>query len=255
MILPQPEHPLDKENRMWRSPYGIAVSDEEWNSFERRFNTILIDGYGLTETLGPATIMPIWGERRRGSVGFPHFGTEVKIVDDDRNEVPIGEKGEIAIKGQPGISLFKEYYKNPGATAEFLVDGWFYSEDYGRMDEDGYVYFVDRKKDIIKRAGENISSAEVERVLNLHPAIEESAIIGVPDPVRDEAVCAVIRLKERVNEQELTEFCKERMAKFKVPQFWIFRKEDFPKSSVGKIQKNILRRDILEYWKEREAKR
>jgi crotonobetaine/carnitine-CoA ligase len=250
MILAQPEHPLDGENRMWRCPYAIAISDEEWDAFEKRFGTVLIDLYGLTETLAPCTIMPIWGEHRRGSVGWPNFGMEIKIVDDDRNEVPIGEVGEIAIKGEPGISLFQEYYKNPEATAKDLVDQWFYSGDYGKMDEDGYVYFMDRKKDVIQRAAENIAAAEVERVVNEHPAIEESAVIAAPDPIRDEAVMAVVRLKEGLSatEQELTEFCKARMAKFKVPEFWIFMEEDFPKTSIGKIRKNILKTDVLKDW-------
>jgi len=250
MILAQPKHPLDMENNMWRCPYAIAISDEEWDTFEQRFGTTLVDLYGLTETLAPCTIMPIFGEHRRGSVGWPNFGMEVKIVDDKRNEVPIGDTGEIAIKGEPGISLFKEYYKNPEATAEDLVESWFYSGDYGKADEEGYVYFIDRKKDVIQRAAENISAPEVERVLNDHPAVEESCVIAVPDPVRDEAVMAIIRFKEgeSATEEELTEFCKEMMAKFKVPQYYIFQKEDFPKTSIGKLRKNIIRADILKDW-------
>jgi len=250
MILAQPEHPLDGESKMWRCPYAIAISDEEWDAFERRFRTTLIDLYGLTETLAPCTIMPIWGEHRRGSVGWPNFGIEIKIVDDHRNEVPIGETGEIAIKGEPGISLFKEYYKNPEATAQDLVDGWFYSGDYGKMDEDGYVYFIDRKKDVIQRAAENISAPEVERVINEHPAVLESCVIAVPDPVRDEAVMAIVRFKEggQASAQELTEFCRARMAKFKVPEYWYFQDEEFPKTSIGKIRKNIIRAEIRKEW-------
>ncbi len=250
MILAQPENPLDGENNMWRCPYAIAISDEEWDTFEGRFNTTLIDLYGLTETLAPCTIMPIWGEHRRGSVGWPNPGMEVKIVDDNRNEAPIGETGEIAIKGEPGISLFREYYNNPEATAEDLVDGWFFSGDYGKVDEEGYVYFIDRKKDVIQRAAENISAPEVERVLNDHPSVEESCVIAVPDPVRDEAVMAIVRFKEDMSatEDELTQFCRERMAKFKVPQFYIFQKEDFPKTSIGKLRKNIIRADVLKDW-------
>jgi len=257
MILAQPEHPLDIENKMWRCPYAIAISDEEWDTFERRFGTTFIDLYGLTETLAPCTIMPIWGEHRRGSVGWPNFAMEVKIVDDNRNEVPIGETGEIAIKGEPGISLFKEYYKNPEATAKDLVGSWFYSGDYGKVDEEGYVYFMDRKKDVIQRAAENISAPEVERVLNDHPAVEESAVIAVPDPVRDEAVMAIIRFKEGASatEEQLTEFCRERMAKFKVPQFYVFQTEDFPKTSLGKIRKNIIRGEILKDWDTAQTKK
>lgn len=248
MILAQPEHPLDGENEMWRCPYAIAITDEEWDTFEDRFGTTLVDLYGLTETLAPCTIMPIWGEHRRGSVGWPNFGMEVKIVDDERNEVPIGETGEIVIKGEPGISLFREYYKNPEATKQDLVDGWFFSGDHGKVDEDGYVYFIDRKKDVIQRGGENISAAEVERVLSEHPAIEETAVISVPDPIRDEAVLAVIRLREgkTATEDELKEYCLKRMAKFKVPQFYVFQEEEFPKTSIGKIRKNIIRAEQLE---------
>jgi crotonobetaine/carnitine-CoA ligase len=250
MILAQPEHPLDGESRMWRCPYAIAISDSEWDAFEKRFKTKLIDLYGLTETLAPCTIMPIWGEHRRGSVGWPNFGMEIKIVDEQRREVPIGETGEIAIKGEPGISLFKEYYKNPEATAKDLVDGWFYSGDFGKIDQDGYVYFIDRKKDVIKRAAENISAPEVERVINDHPAVLESAVIAVPDPVRDEAVMAIVRLKEGAHctAQELKDYCRGKMAKFKVPEFWQIQGQEFPKTSIGKIRKNIIRADILKDW-------
>ena len=250
MILAQPEHPLDAENKMWRCPYAIAITDEEWDGFEKRFGTKLIDLYGLTETLAPCTIMPIWGEHRRGSVGWPNFAMEVKIVGDQRQEVPIGDVGEIAIKGEPGISLFMAYYKNPSATSEALDGQWFFSGDFGKIDEDGYVYFLDRKKDVIQRAGENIAAAEVERVLSEHPGIEEAAVIAVPDPIRDEAVMAIIRPLPgaTLSENEVKEFCQKRMAKFKTPQFYIFQDEDFPKTSIGKIRKNIIRDDVLKNW-------
>lgn len=250
MVLAQPPHPLDNENNMWRCPYAIAITDEEWDTFEERFGTTLVDLYGLTETLAPCTIMPIWGEHRRGSVGFPNFGMEVKIVDDERREVPVGQVGEIAIKGEPGISLFKEYYRNVEATEKDLVGNWFYSGDYGRVDAEGYVYFIDRKKDVIQRGGENISAAEVERVLVDHPAVEECAVIPVPDPIREEAVMAIIRPSQgaTVTEQEIIEFCKPRMAKFKVPSFVRVQTEPFPKTSIGKIKKNEMKAEILKTW-------
>jgi crotonobetaine/carnitine-CoA ligase len=250
MILAQDEHPLDRENKLWRCAYAIAVTDEEWDAFERRFGTTLIDLYGLTETLGPCTIMPIWGEHRRGSVGFPNFGMEAKIVDDDRNEVAIGESGEIAIKGEPGISLFMEYYNNPEATGDALIDDWFFSGDHGRIDEDGYVYFIDRKKDVIQRGGENISAAEVERVLGDHPEVMECTVIAVPDKMREEAVLAIVRVRDTrvVSETDIIEFCKPRMAKFKVPSFVRLQTEEFPKTSIGKIKKNEMKAVILENW-------
>jgi carnitine-CoA ligase len=211
---------------------------------------MLVDLYGLTETLAPCTIMPIWGEHRRGSVGFPNFGMEVKIVDDERREVPIGNVGEIAIKGEPGISLFKEYYRNVEATEKDLVGNWFFSGDYGRVDEEGYVYFIDRKKDVIQRGGENISAAEVERVLIDHPDVEECAVIPVPDPIREEAVLAIVRpfAGKRLTEQEMIEYCKPRMAKFKVPSFVRVQEEPFPKTSIGKIKKNEMKAEILKTW-------
>ena len=250
MVLAQPEHPLDRENKMWRCPYAIAITDEEWDRFERRFNTKLVDLYGLTETLAPCTIMPIWGEYRRGSVGFPNFGMEIQIVDDDRKEVAVGEVGEIAIKGEPGISLFKEYYNNPEATARDVVDGWFFSGDYGRIDADGYVYFIDRKKDVIQRGGENISAAEVERVLGEHPAIEECAVIPVPDPIREEAVYAIVKLKAGMSAtaKDIIDFCKPRMAKFKIPSIIDIWDKGFPKTSIGKIKKNEMKAGILKIW-------
>jgi len=247
MILAQPEHPLDAENNMWRCPYAIAILDDEWDAFEKRFNTTLIDLYGLTETYAPCTIMPIWGEHRRGSVGWPNFGMEIKIVDFQRNEVPIGEVGEIAIKGEPGITLLMEYYNNPEATAEDLDGNWFYSGDFGKIDEEGYIYFIDRKKDVIKRAGENIAAAEVERVLVEYPGVEEASVVAVPDSIRDESVMAVIRPLpgEIILEADIKAFCQKRMAKFKVPQYYVFQTEEFPKTSIGKIRKNIIREEIL----------
>ena len=250
MILAQPPNPLDSENVMWRCPFAIAITDAEWDAFERRFGTTLIDLYGLTETLAPCTIMPIWGEHRRGSVGWPNFGLEITIVDDQRRELSPGAVGEIAVKGEPGISLFKEYYNNPEATANALVDGWFYTGDHGRVDEDGYVWFIDRKKDVIQRAGENISAAEVERVLAEHPAIAECAVIGVPDKMRDEAVMAVLRLRTGmdVSEFEIIEYCRTKMAAFKVPSFVQIRHSEFDKTSIGKVRKAELRNEILQSW-------
>jgi crotonobetaine/carnitine-CoA ligase len=252
MILAQPEHALDAESTLWRCPYAIAVTDEEWDGFERRFKTTLVDLYGLTETLAPCTIMPIWGEHRRGSVGWPNFEMKIKVVDNDRTEVPVGEVGEIAIYGEPGVSLFKEYYNNPDATSEALVNGWFFSGDYGKVDEDGYVFFIDRKKDVIQRGGENIAAAEVERVLNDFPGVVECAVIAVPDPIRDEAVLGIVRLEDGVTatEEEIVAFCKPRMAKFKVPSFIRVEREDFPKTSIGKIKKNEMKKEVLKDWKE-----
>ena len=249
-LLAQPVHPLESELKMWRTAYAIKVSDSEWDEFERRFKTILYDGYGLTETMAPCIVNSIWGESRREAVGLPISGIEVVIVDENRKQVPVGTQGEIAVKGRPGLSLFKEYYKNPEITAQDVVDNWFFTGDSGKMDENGHVYFIDRKKDVIKRSGENISPAEVERVLLEHPAVMELAIVGMPDPRRDEVSLAIVKTHAgaQVTEDEIRDYCKGKMAKFKIPDHVRFLEEDFPKTSVGKIKKASLRETYLQDW-------
>ncbi|MBT4264204.1 MAG: acyl--CoA ligase [Deltaproteobacteria bacterium] len=249
-LLAQPEHPLERELKMWRTFYAIKISDADWDEFERRFNTTILDGYGLTETMAPCTMFRIWGENRQASVGLPFPGMEVVIVDDNRLEVPSGELGEIVVKGQPGLSLFKEYYMNPQATAEALVNNWFFTGDSGKMDAEGYIYFVDRKKDVIKRKGENVSPAEVDRVLIEHPAVEEVAVIGMPDPRRDEATMAVLKLNQgfSVTEEEIREYCLGKMAKFKIPDHVRIWTKEFSKTSIGKIKKNLLKEELLKDW-------
>lgn len=247
-LLLQPRHPDDANHKMRRICFAIAITDEQWDEFEARFDCTLYDLYGLTETLAPCTFTAMHAKRRRGSVGFPIFGDEIKIVDNDRKELAYNEVGEIAVKGIPGVQLMKGYYKNPEATAAVLdKNNWFYTGDFGKMDEDGHVYFIDRKKDVIKRAGENVAANEVERVLTEHPAVLEAAVIGVPDEMRDEAVKAFVMLKEgqSITVEALQQYCGTKLAKFKIPQYIEFV-TSFPKTSIGKIQKNILKAQELE---------
>ena len=153
-----------------------------------------------------------------------------------------GEVGEIQVKGVPGRTVMKGYFRNPEATAAaFTEDGWLRTGDKGYMDESGWFFFVDRKANMIKRAGENISAGEVENVLECHPAIAESAVIGVPDPIRDQAVKAFVRLEAgaRLTEEEVRAHCEERLAPFKVPSLVEFV-EDFPRTCSMKIEKKLL---------------
>lgn len=242
MILAQNYDPEDKNNDMRVIWFAQSVSEEQLKEFEEKFNVPLLQMYGMTETVGVPLMNPIDGIRKNMSIGRPTIGYEVKIVDDDGNEVPNGESGQIAVKGVPGRTLMKGYFKNPQATAETLVDGWLYTGDNGRLEEDGYFYFVDRKKDMIKRAGENVAANEVESVLADHHSVYESAVIGIPDDMRDEAIKAYVILRENatVTEEELIQYCRERLAKFKVPDSIEFVAE-FPRTAVGKIQKHILR--------------
>ncbi len=157
-------------------------------------------------------------------------------------DVEPGEPGELLVGGVPGTTLMLGYLDNPEATAEALAGGWLHTGDNVRMDPDGYLHFVDRAKDVIKRAGENVSSGEVERVVNAHPAVFESAAIGVPDEMRDEAIVMFVVLNEgaAATEEELIAWSAERLSKFKVPSGVEFV-DALPRTSVGKIQKHLLR--------------
>jgi carnitine-CoA ligase len=247
MILNQPATELDNQNDFRIIMYAIAIPEEKWIEFETRYNVPLCDLWGMTETLGATTINPIDGIMKRNCIGMPRMENAVKIFDEHGNEVPQGDVGEIVVKGVPGRTLMKGYYNNPDATAETIIDGWLYTGDNAHMDEDGYIHFMDRKKDMIKRSGENVATSEVEYVVSLHPKVLEVAVIGVPDPIRDEAImaCIIIRPGETCTEQEIIDWCAERVAKFKVPGFVKFR-NDFPRTSIGKVQKNIIKKEELE---------
>jgi carnitine-CoA ligase len=173
-------------------------------------------------------------------MGLPVLGYECRVVDDHGHEVPPGTVGELIVRGEPGVSLMKGYFKNPEATAQALRDGWLWSGDLAWMDDEGYFFFVDRKKDMIKRAGENISASEVEEVLKTHPAVVDAAVVGIVDPVRDQAIKAYVILKPEAaatKDDELIAWCRGRLSSFKVPEVVEFRGA-FPRTSVGKIQKH-----------------
>jgi crotonobetaine/carnitine-CoA ligase len=174
-------------------------------------------------------------------MGMPVLGYEVKIVDEAGREVPPGTVGELIVRGTPGVSLMKGYFKNPEATSHTLREGWLWSGDQARRDADGYFFFVDRKKDMLKRAGENVSASEVEEALKQHPVVFDAAVIGVPDPVRDQAIKAYVILQDgaTATAEELIAWCRSRLSPFKVPEVVEFR-ATFPRTSVGKIQKHLL---------------
>lgn len=239
-MLAQPPQPDDGEHDLRFSFYALPTSTEEWTAFETRFNVKLIEGYGLSETLGICTSNPlVHGVTKRHCIGLPVLGHEVRVVDEAWNDMPAGESGGIIVRGEP---LFSGYFRNEEATKACMRDGWFATGDNGWFDEDGYLHFLDRSKDVIKRAGENIAAGEVERVLNEHTAVAESAVIGVFDPLRDEAVKAFVVLQPgaTATEDELKAWCAGYLAKFKVPSFVEFRAE-LPKTSIGKIMKYQLR--------------
>src|SRR5699024_4887103 len=215
--------------------YMLEVSDQ----FERETDGSLVEGYGLTETSPVTHANFLWDKRIHGSIGVPWPDTDSKIVDlETREEMPIGEVGEVAVKG-PQVML--GYWKNKEETDKVLEDGWMYTGDLGYMDEEGFFYIVDRKSDMIIAGGFNIYPREVEEVLYEHEAVKEVSVAGIPDEYRGETVKAYIVLKENydVTEEALNKFCRKHLAAFKVPHIYDFR-DELPKTAVGKILKRKL---------------
>ncbi|MGH9057604.1 MAG: AMP-binding protein [Acidimicrobiales bacterium] len=243
MILAQPPTPHDSAHRLRVAMFAQNITDEQLATFERRFSVPLIQLYGMTETVVPPTMNPLYEERRGMSIGRPLPGARVRIVGSDGADVAPGERGELVVSGEPGVTMMAEYLANPEATAETLRDGWLHTGDTVSSDREGYLYFVDRHKDLIKRAGENVASTEVERVINEHPAVFESAVVGVPDEMRDEAIVAYVVLHQGASTSpgDLIEHCRGRLATFKVPST-VEVVAELPRTSVGKIQKHLLRR-------------
>jgi acyl-CoA synthetase (AMP-forming)/AMP-acid ligase II len=240
ILLSLPEKADDADN-----PLRLAVAllpPEQHVKFEERFGLIACGSYSLTEDILSVLGPPDKSKRRLGSCGRPAAPDvhRIKIVGDDGAELARGKLGEI-VKQSPAV--MQGYYKNPAATAAAIVDGWLYTGDLGYVDEDGFLFFVDRKKDMIKRGDENISAEEVERVLNSHPGVAEAAVFGVPDPIRQEELKACVVLKPRSNDvgaDDLWSHCAERLAAFKVPRYIEFVAE-LPKTPSSKVQKHLLR--------------
>ena len=239
-MLAQPARADDAQHNVRFSFYALPTTDDEWDQFERRFGVKLVEGYGLSETLGICSSNPVvHGTTKRHCIGLPTLGRQMRVVDDSYADLPHDQVGRILVRGG---AMFSGYYKNQEATDACLRDGWLDTGDNGSVDSDGYFHFFDRSKDVIKRAGENIAATEVERVLNEHPKVAESAVIAVPDPLRDEAIKAfvVLREGETMSEEELRAWCARHLAKFKVPSFYEFR-PSLPHTSIGKIMKYVLK--------------
>jgi long-chain acyl-CoA synthetase len=201
------------------------------------------EGYGLSESTSLGISNPILGLKKVGSIGIPFPDTDVRLVDlkEGKEEVDQGQPGEIIIKSP---LIMKEYWNNPQETAGQLKDGWLYTGDIAVRDEDGYIFIVDRKKDMIIAGGFNIYPREIDEVLFQHPKVQEAVSIGISDPYRGETVKAYIVLKkgETATAEEIMAFCKEKLAAYKVPKSVEFR-ESLPKSAIGKVLRKILREE------------
>jgi long-chain acyl-CoA synthetase len=216
---------------------------EALKRFEELTGGKISEGYGLTEASPVTHANPFSGQRKIGSIGLPRPDTDAKIVDLETGEKDLspGEEGELCIRGP---QVMKGYWNRPEETAKSLRNGWLYTGDIARMDEEGYFYIVDRKKDMIICGGFNVYPREVEEALYLHPKILEAAVLGVPEPYRGETVKAFIVLKpgQKATGEEIIEFCRKNLARFKVPTQVEFRKE-LPKSHVGKVLRKVLREE------------
>ena len=218
---------------------SAPVPAEVLKRFEETFNCLVIEGYGLSESTCRSTFNPPDERRRAGSCGLA-IGNEMKVVDEEDREVANGELGEIVLRGE---NILKGYYKNEEATATAFRNGWFHTGDIGYRDADGFFYIVDRKSDMIIRGGENIYPREIDEVLYQHPAIASAATIGVPDSLYGEEVAAFIVLKDglTVPEEELMNYCRDRLADYKCPKTVRFVAE-IPKGPTGKLLKRELSR-------------
>lgn len=223
------------------APLPVDVMEQ----FEARTGARIAEAYGMTETSSVTHVNPLKGQRKFGSIGVPIIGTDAKIVnvDDPAKVLGVDEVGELMVKGP---QVMQGYWNRPEESSAVMVDGWMRTGDIAQMDEQGYFYIVDRKKDMILSAGFNVYPREVEEVLYQHPKIQEAAIIGLPDGIRGERITAYVMLApgETATPAEIRSFCKERLAPYKQPRKIIFR-DDLPKSLAGKVLRRQLREEAL----------
>ncbi|MFE6150239.1 long-chain fatty acid--CoA ligase [Streptomyces sp. NPDC057889] len=217
---------------------GSALPVELLHAAERELGVTVLEGYGLSETSPVACFNPPDRPRKPGSIGLPVRGVELRLVAEGGRVVGPGEVGELAIRGE---NVMKGYWNRPDATARAFQEGWFHSGDLARVDDDGYYFIVDRKKDLVIRGGYNVYPREIEEVLYRHPDVAEVAVIGVPDPARGEEVAAVVVLRPgaRITTDELRDYVRQRVAAYKYPRIVRFV-DELPKGATGKI----LKRDI-----------
>ena len=245
ILLRMPHENLDLSSLEFIICGAAPLPVEVFREFEKTFKCKVVEGYGLTEGTCASSVNPLPTEtedrRKVGSIGIPLPGNEMKIVDDKGNNVPPNTKGEIIIKGD---NIMKEYFKNPEANAQTLKDGWLYTGDIGHMDDDGFFFITDRKKDMIIRGGENIYPREIEEVLYSHPSVSLATVIGVRDKIYGELPKAFIVLKEgeSITEEEIIDYCKKNLADFKIPKYVEFR-ANLQQTPTGKIMKQPLREE------------
>jgi crotonobetaine/carnitine-CoA ligase len=241
-LIAKPERDAESNHHLREVCFGLNVTEDERQEFERRFDAPLLKLYGTSEH-GIFTFQPIDGDRNwsKTTLGKPAFGRAVHLVDDDGGHIELGESGEIAVDGEPGVDVMAKYYAMPERTSEaFTADGLLLTGDVGSFDNRGYLTFETRTKHIIETRGENVSQEEVEMVLEEHPSVAEVAVIGVPHEVFGSAILALIkRDDDSVSERDIMDHAESYLASFKRPEHVEFV-DEFPRTSVGKIEKSAL---------------
>ncbi len=224
------------------APLPVEVIKE----FEEKTGAVIVEGFGMTESSPVTHTNPFNGQRKIGSIGLPVVNTQCRIVslEDGQTDLPVGESGELLVKGP---QVMKGYLNRPDDTSETVTDGWLHTGDIAFMEEDGYFFIVDRKKDMIISGGFNVYPRDIEEVFYQHPKVQEACVVGIPHEKRGEAAKVFIVLKDNENatKEELMEYCKENLAKYKWPTEIEFRKE-LPKTNVGKILRKDLRAEEME---------
>ncbi len=239
ILAKQPEKSDDADNPA-RIALGAGCPPAIMDEVEQRFGIKCLEGFGMTEIGIPVHVMP--DDRRKGSCGKPMDIYEIRLFDDNDNEVPVGEIGEIVFRPREPFTMMSEYYKMPEKTLEACRNMWFHTGDLAKKDADGYLYFVDRKKDALRRRGENISSFEVERAINTHPKVLESAAVAVRSELAEDEVkiCVVLKPGKELSPEELISYSVERMPYFAVPRYVEFM-ESLPKTPTERTQKYLLK--------------
>ena len=221
---------------------GAPLPEAVLNAFESKFGINIIEGDGPTECSPVTSVNPVTGLHKVGSIGLPLPGVEMRIFDEHDNEVPTNESGEIVVRGD---SVMLGYHNMPEETAEAMRSGWYHTGDLGKVDEDGYFFILDRKKDMLLVGGMNVYPREVEEVIAHHPAVMETAVVGEYDKLRGELPVAYVVLKpdQNATDREIIKWCRQKLATYKVPRRVIFR-ESLPKSASLKILKRLLRKEL-----------
>lgn len=243
MILAQERHEHWRAHELRVVAYAQNLSAAEVARWNDVIGAPLLQLYGMTETIGPPVMNPLYGTRRHDAIGCPVLGYSCRIVRDDGSPVEsVGEPGELLVAGTPGVSLMAGYLNDDDATRAAIDQGWLRTGDLVRQDADGLLSFVGRTRDMIKRAGENVAAGEVEAVLLDHPGVRDAAVVGVPDAIRDEQIVAFVVPVEAtgLDADQLKAWCAERLASFRVPSE-ILLQQDLPRTAVGKIQKHRLK--------------